>query len=106
MSNWPENIARKAIVDFAAYSARGGSTGALHLDANESPYAPPPVKGTQDYNRYPEQQPPALLQRLADLYGTTTDRVMVGPISSSVRQHLVIIKPARKYRARVLLMCL
>jgi len=78
MSNWPENIARKAIVDFDAYSARGGSTGALHLDANESPYAPPPVKGTENYNRYPEQQPPALLQRLADLYGTTTDRLMVG----------------------------
>ena len=78
MSNWPENIARKAIVDFAAYSARGGSTSALHLDANESPYAPPPVKGAAGYNRYPEQQPPALLQRLADLYGTTTDRLMVG----------------------------
>jgi len=78
MSNWPGNIARKAIVDFAAYSARGGSTGALHLDANESPYAPPPVKGAEGYNRYPEQQPPALSQRLADLYGTTTDGLMVG----------------------------
>ena len=78
MSNWPENIARKAIVNFAAYSARGGSTGALHLDANESPYAPPPVKGAGDYNRYPEQQPPALTQRLSDLYGTTPDRLMVG----------------------------
>jgi len=78
MNNWPENIARKAIVDFAAYSARGGATGALHLDANESPYAPPPVKGAQGYNRYPEQQPPALAQRLADLYGTTVDRLMVG----------------------------
>lgn len=78
MSNWPENIARKAIVDFAAYSARGGATGALHLDANESPYAPPPIKGAEGYNRYPEQQPPALVQRLADLYGTTPDRLMVG----------------------------
>jgi histidinol-phosphate aminotransferase/imidazoleglycerol-phosphate dehydratase/histidinol-phosphatase len=78
MSNWPDNIARKAIVDFAAYSARGGSTGALHLDANESPYAPPPVKGAAEYNRYPEQQPPTLLQRLADLYDTTTDRLMIG----------------------------
>ena len=78
MSNWPENIARKAIVNFAAYSARGGSTGALHLDANESPYAPPPVKGADGYNRYPEQQPPVLTQRLSDLYGTTPDRLMVG----------------------------
>jgi len=78
MSNWPENIARKAIVDFAAYSARGGSTGALHLDANESPYAPPPVKGAEGYNRYPEQQPPALTQCLANLYGTTPETLMVG----------------------------
>jgi len=78
MSDWPNNIARKSIVDFAAYSARGGATGALHLDANESPYAPPPVKGTEGYNRYPEQQPAALRQRLADLYGTTPERVMVG----------------------------
>ena len=78
MSNWPENITRKAIVEFAAYSARGGATGALHLDANESPYAPPPIKGTESYNRYPEQQPPALIQRLADLYGTTPGRLMVG----------------------------
>ncbi|MEP3891805.1 MAG: histidinol-phosphate transaminase [Hellea sp.] len=78
MPNWPENIARKAIVDFAAYSARGGSTGALHLDANESPYAPPPVRGAKSYNRYPEQQPPALQRRLADLYGTSADRLMVG----------------------------
>lgn len=76
--DWPNSIARKAIVDFAAYSARGGATGALHLDANESPYAPPPVKGAQGYNRYPEQQPPALRQRLADLYGAKPEQIMVG----------------------------
>ena len=78
MNDWPNNIARKSIVEFAAYSARGGTTGALHLDANESPYAPPPVRGAKGYNRYPEQQPTALRQRLADLYGTITERVMVG----------------------------
>jgi histidinol-phosphate aminotransferase/imidazoleglycerol-phosphate dehydratase/histidinol-phosphatase len=78
MTDFPNNIARKAIVDFAAYSARGGATGALHLDANESPYAPPPVRGAEGYNRYPEQQPLALVQRLADLYGTTPERLMVG----------------------------
>ena len=78
MTTFPENIARKAILDFVAYSARGGSTGALHLDANEAPYAPPPVSGAQGYNRYPAQQPAALIQRLADLYGTLPERVMVG----------------------------
>ncbi|MEE9346863.1 MAG: histidinol-phosphate transaminase [Robiginitomaculum sp.] len=76
--NWPNNIARKAIVDFTAYSARGGSTGALHLDANESPYAPPPVIGADGYNRYPEQQPPKLRARLAGLYGQTAQNIMIG----------------------------
>lgn len=76
--DWPACIARQAIADFAAYSARGGSTGALHLDANESPWAPPPVSTTADYNRYPEQQPAALRERLAGLYGVVADRVMIG----------------------------
>lgn len=78
MTEFPYNIARKAITKFKTYSARGGATNALHLDANESPYAPPPVKGTKGYNRYPEQQPPALTERLAGLYGTETERLIIG----------------------------
>ena len=75
---WPYNIARKAVRELTPYSARGASTGALHLDANENPYAPPPVKGAGDYNRYPAQQPAALRQRLADLYGAQPEQLMVG----------------------------
>ena len=78
MSNWPNSITRKAVLDMQAYSARGGSTGALHLDANENPYAPPPVSNTKDFNRYPEQQPAALRARLAALYGARPEQVMVG----------------------------
>jgi len=79
MTDWPETIARKAIVEFAAYSARGGSTGALHLDANESPWMPPPSDSSvKDYNRYPEQQPSALRDRLAGLYGVKTNQIMIG----------------------------
>ena len=78
MTNFPNNIARPAILAMKAYSARGGSTDALHLDANENPYAPPPLTGTTDYNRYPEQQPPRLLARLAGLYGVAENKVMVG----------------------------
>jgi len=76
--DWPYSIARKAVLAFDSYSARGGSTDALHLDANENPYAPPPVTGVANYNRYPEQQPPALRQRLADIYGTKPERILVG----------------------------
>lgn len=79
MKNWPDSLARKAIIDFKAYSARGGSTNALHLDANESPWAPPPSDGSvHDFNRYPEQQPPALRARLASLYGVESNRLMIG----------------------------
>lgn len=76
--NWPNSIARKAIVDFAAYSARGGSTDALHLDANECPWAPPPVSTTADFNRYPQQQPVGLRTRLADIYNVNPDQLMIG----------------------------
>ena len=78
MSNWPENIARKSVVDMMPYSARGGATDALHLDANENPYAPPPVVGANGYNRYPAQQPEKLVNRLADLYGVRPEQLMVG----------------------------
>lgn len=75
---WPLSIARPAVAALTPYSARGGATDALHLDANESPYAPPPVSSTRDYNRYPEQQPPVLRARLAGLYNVTPEQLMVG----------------------------
>ena len=37
MKMWPEIIARQSVVDMTPYSARGGATNALHLDANENP---------------------------------------------------------------------
>lgn len=77
--NWAEAIARPNIVAMKAYSARGASTGALHLDANESPWAPPPGKASvSGYNRYPAQQPETLRQRLADVYGVTPNEVAMG----------------------------
>lgn len=76
---WPQSLARKAIAEFSAYSARGGATDALHLDANESPWSPPPSDGSvANFNRYPEQQPPALRARLAGLYGVTADQILMG----------------------------
>lgn len=75
---WPESIARASVVAMSIYSARGGATNALHLDANENPYAPPPVVGASGYNRYPAQQPEALTARLAGLYGVGANQIMVG----------------------------
>jgi histidinol-phosphate aminotransferase/imidazoleglycerol-phosphate dehydratase/histidinol-phosphatase len=77
--NWAEMIARPNIVAMRAYSARGASTGALHLDANESPWAPPPgTASVTGYNRYPAQQPDALRQRLADIFGVKPTEVVMG----------------------------
>jgi histidinol-phosphate/aromatic aminotransferase/cobyric acid decarboxylase-like protein len=77
--NWAEAIARPNIVAMKAYSARGASTGALHLDANESPWAPPPgTSAVSDYNRYPAQQPETLRQRLADIYGVSAEEIAMG----------------------------
>ena len=42
--------------------------GTIRLDANENPF-PTLVSGQPGLNRYPEPQPAALRQRLADLYG-------------------------------------
>jgi len=78
MNNWPISIARKSVVEMTPYSARGDSTDALHLDANENPYAPPPVVGAGGYNRYPAQQPVKLVNRLAGLYGVRPEQLMVG----------------------------
>ena len=76
---WAEQIARPNIVAMTAYAARGESTGALHLDANESPWAPPPgTASVAGYNRYPAQQPGGLRQRLADLYGVPSDEIIMG----------------------------
>lgn len=77
--SWPNSIARKAIAEFDAYSARGGATTALHLDANESPWTPPPSDASvKEFNRYPEQQPPVLRARLAGLYGVDASEIMMG----------------------------
>ena len=76
---WANAIARPVIAGFKAYSARGASTDALHMDANESPWSPPPAGPREtDYNRYPAQQPPALMARLSGLYGVPVKNIMLG----------------------------
>ncbi|HEX7325172.1 MAG TPA: aminotransferase class I/II-fold pyridoxal phosphate-dependent enzyme, partial [Rhodanobacteraceae bacterium] len=72
------DLARPEIRALAAYSsarmeARGGS---ICLNANESPW--PPFGSSANWNRYPDAQPAALVQRLADLYAVKPDEVLVG----------------------------
>ena len=78
-ADWAARMTRPAVAGMAGYSARGAATGALHLDANESPWLPAPADASvEGYNRYPAQQPPELMQRLARLYGVHPAQLMAG----------------------------
>src|SRR5437868_2252487 len=86
MSVSVRELARPAILRMAPYkSARSLATrGEVFLDANESPW--PPALGSETWataladraNRYPEPQPPALVARLASLYGVSAEQTFVG----------------------------
>ena len=59
--------------DTAAAAAGAPIGGSIKLDANENPFAPLAAGAhAVSVNRYPEPQPAALRQRLADLYGCRT----------------------------------
>lgn len=72
------DLARPEIRALAPYSSARmeSSGGSVFLDANESAY--PPFADRANWNRYPDPQPEALLQRLAGLYGVAVDRVLAG----------------------------
>ncbi len=76
MSTLVEQIARPEIAALNPYAARGGAIAdALLLDANENPWAPPGATGP--WNRYPPQQPPALVARLAALYAVQQKQILL-----------------------------
>lgn len=72
------DLARPDIRALAPYSsarmeAQGGT---VLLNANESS-RPPNIPGGDGLNRYPDPQPRALVETLAELYGCDSDRVLV-----------------------------
>ena len=74
----PVDLARPEIRALQAYSSarmesRGG---ALLLNANESPW--PPFGNADGWNRYPDPQPAALLDRLSELHGVDVTQLLVG----------------------------
>lgn len=73
------DLARPNVRAFQPYSsarmeARGGS---VLLNANESPW-PAFAADDHDWNRYPDPQPAALVERLAAIYAVRPDQVLVG----------------------------
>lgn len=84
------DLARPNVRAFQPYSsarmeARGGS---VLLNANESPW---PAFGAEDHdwNRYPDPQPAALVERLATIYAVRPDQVLVGRGSDELIDVLV-----------------
>ena len=81
MTSLAQRLARPEILALpptdTAAAAGGAPIGrSIKLDANENPFAPL-VAGSiaASVNRYPEPQPAALRQRLADLYGCTPSQL-------------------------------
>lgn len=79
---WIEDLIRPDLRDFTAYrSARSqdGGAASIEVDANESPWPPFGRLAAEDrYNRYPDPQPAALRDRLAQLYNVEADRLLLG----------------------------
>lgn len=86
------DLIREDLRDFAGYSsARTSDTGApatIWLNANEAATASAvDPEGAQ--RRYPDPQPPALVEALAATYGVTPDRLVVGRGSDECIELLV-----------------
>lgn len=69
-------LVREDLRGFAGYSSarREAQGGSVLLNANESPWP----AGALALNRYPDPQPEALKQRLAELYGVAAERLLIG----------------------------
>ena len=73
------DLARPELLALKPYSSARMEAGsaAVMLNANESPYAPF-VGDTWALNRYPDPQPRALLEQLAQSYGVTAEQLFIG----------------------------
>ena len=73
------DLARAEIRAMQPYSSARmeASGGQVLLNANESAWAPPGDSGL-GCNRYPEPQPPALVDALAELYAVRREQLLVG----------------------------
>jgi histidinol-phosphate aminotransferase len=76
--SWVRQIARPDIVALEAYEHAAWEPGLTRLHANELPWRSPGDESRAGLNRYPEPQPRALIERLADLYRVAPDALLVG----------------------------
>jgi histidinol-phosphate aminotransferase len=70
-------LARREIVCLEPYAHAAWLPSMTRLHANEVPWRPPGDQSERGLNRYPEPQPQALVERLAQLYGVPASCVLV-----------------------------
>jgi histidinol-phosphate aminotransferase len=76
--NWVIERARADIVALSPYQHAAWEPHLTRLHANELPWRIEGDASLAGLNRYPEPQPPALVEGLAALYGVAPDQVLVG----------------------------
>jgi histidinol-phosphate aminotransferase len=76
--SWVQELARPDIVALKPYQHAAWEPGLERLHANELPWRPADDDSRAGLNRYPEPQPQALIERLAELYAVAPSTVLVG----------------------------
>ena len=76
--SWVRDIARPEIVALKAYEHASWEPTLERMHANELPWRVLGDDSDAGLNRYPEPQPHSMVQRLADLYEVSADKVLVG----------------------------
>ena len=76
--SWIQELARPDIVALKPYEHASWEPSLERLHANELPWRPVDDDSHAGLNRYPEPQPRALVERLADLYAVAPASVLVG----------------------------
>jgi histidinol-phosphate aminotransferase len=76
--NFPLSLARPEILALRPYEHAAWDPRLERLHANESPWRSLGDESQAGLNRYPEPQPHALVEALAQLYGVESNQVLVG----------------------------
>ena len=76
--SWVTELARADIVALRVYEHAAWRPELQRLHANELPWDPSGRDAREGLNRYPQPQPRALLERLAELYGVSPASVLLG----------------------------
>jgi histidinol-phosphate aminotransferase len=76
--SWVHELARPDILALEPYEHASWEPSLERLHANELPWRPAENASRAGLNRYPEPQPRALIERLADLYSVAPYSILVG----------------------------